>query len=130
MVEGRIITFAFFKWWYLIMPQKLFVYCKKLFVFLYDFFSISVCLKTLFAVWKRDMIDYQGLSLSDIFQAWTLNLASRFIGFMVKILTIIVYLIVSVLFLLLAILFFGFWLLYPFVIAYLVTSGIKIIIGG
>jgi len=130
MVLGNKITYVLWKWWYREMPQRFFSYFLKIFVFLFDFFSISICLRTLFSVWKRDLIDYQGLSLPDIFQAMTLNFASRFIGFLVKTLNIIAYTLIAFVYTAFTIVFLVFWYFYPLVILFLLTNGTRIILGG
>ena len=112
------------------MPPRFFAYFKKAFIWLFDFFSISICFKTLFSVWKRDMIDYQGLSITQIFEAWTLNFASRFIGFLVKTINISVYLIVACLFVIFSVIFIVFWFSYFLVIVYLVIMAFRILLGG
>lgn len=112
------------------MPPRFFVYFKKAFVWLFDFFSVSVCFKTLFSVWKRDLIDYQGLSITEILEAWTLNFASRFIGFLVKSINICVYLVVACCSLVFGAIFMVFWFFYPLAVAYLVIMAFRVIFGG
>jgi hypothetical protein len=81
----------FFSWWYTEAISGVFAYLKRLFVYVFDLFSIKICLTTLFSPWRRDNISYRNLSIPEIFQAWTLNLASRFVGLIVKLIVIASY---------------------------------------
>lgn len=120
-----ILGFKFLSWWYGEEFARLFAYFGKFFVYLYDLFSVEICLKTLFSVWRRDIIDYRNLGIREIFQAWTLNTASRLVGFVVKAFTILGYLIVTTVFIAAALFSTVFWLAFPAVIVGLIFYGIK-----
>jgi hypothetical protein len=96
-MEGSLIL-GLISWWYGARFNQFLKYLQKCFIFLFDFFSVEICLQTLFYVWRRDEIDGNGLSLGEKFQVFVLNLSSRFIGFIIKILTIALYLVVTVIF--------------------------------
>lgn len=108
----------------------MFLYLKAVQILNYDAFSVNIIFKTLFAPWKRDVLDYRGLALNQMFQVWMLNISSRIIGFLVKILVLIAYLfaelIISILSILLAIL----WPFLPILFIYLVIFGFWLIING
>ena len=89
---------AYFKWWYSENLARLWRFGGRFFVFIFDLFSVTICLKTLFAVWRRDQIDTHDLDIKEKLQAWSLNFASRFIGLFIKTITLIVYLITTLLF--------------------------------
>ncbi|MDO8444449.1 MAG: hypothetical protein Q7S80_03015 [bacterium] len=127
---GGYLATLFLIWWYGEEFQNVLQYFETFLVYLYDFFSVRICLSTLFAVWRRDRINYKGLALPDIFQAWTLNLASRIVGFFVKISTMLIYLIVSLLVIIFAAAFIISWLLLPLIVVALIYFGIKIILGS
>ncbi len=55
---------------------------------LYHLFSIPELLRTLFAPWKRDEIATEDLALSDKLQVFAGNMASRFIAFIIRTMTI------------------------------------------
>ena len=128
-MEGKSTLSSFVLWWYVGNRIRLLAFCRNFFVYLFDFFSVEICLRTLFDVWKRDRIDYHHLSLPQIFQAWVLNLASRFAGFFVKIFTLLTYVVVSTLFLAAAMAALVVWLFYPIVTVGLLVYGF-ILIGG
>jgi len=119
----------FLTWWYGEKFRNILEYFGVFLVYLFDLFSVRICLTTLFSVWRRDRVNYKGLALTEIFQAWSLNIASRIVGFFVKIATILVYILVSIALIVLAIVFLGLWLLFPLVIIGLIYLGFKIMAG-
>lgn len=124
-MEGNNLTSYFFKWWYGEAYLRLLKYLKAAYVFSFDLFSVKICLKTLFAPWKRDAISYDGLSLQQKFQVWSLNLASRLIGFMIKTMTVFCYLVFTVFLSIFAILAVVVWLFYPAIILFLIYRAFK-----
>ena len=119
-MEGKpILSIMFLSWWYGERFVQFCRYLEKMFLKITDLFSVEICLKTLFSVWRRDKIDYHNLSLKEMFEAWTLNLASSFIGFIVKSITLATYLILTIVFLSLAMAAILVWLLYPLIILFL-----------
>lgn len=54
----------------------------------FDFFSIDLLAKTLFLPWKRDEIDTSNMALEDKFRVWIMNLVSRLVGLVVRLITI------------------------------------------
>lgn len=128
-MEGKNPSLLFVLWWYDDVSAHLFTYLRKYFLYLADLFSVEICLKTLFAVWRRDEISYDALSIHERFEAWSLNLVSRFIGFLVKIFTLITYIVVSVIFLIIALVIILVWFLYPVIALSLIIYGLKIAIG-
>ncbi len=119
----------FLQWWYSEQFVNILKYFETFFVYLFDLFSVRVCLTTLFDVWRRDKTSYQGLSLPEILQAWSLNIVSRLIGAVVKTFTILAYLVVALFFLSLTLVFLLFWLLFPLIIIGLIYFGLINILG-
>lgn len=115
---------TYFYWWYAEEPAYLWhainIVTKKIF---YSF-SITLLLRTLFDPWKRDITSSEG-SIQTVYQVWLNNLVSRFVGFMVRLLTIIAGFIVTIIFYLIALLFFFIWLLLPVIIIYLIIHGFQ-----
>jgi hypothetical protein len=130
MGGGMNINLEFFAWWYRDQAKALFQDIKYFFAYLYDSFSVGICLTTLFDVWKRDRIDYTDLSLPEKLSAWSLNLASRFVGLAVKISVLFTYLLALIFFLLVAILLMVLWFLFPVIIIGLIYFGISMYLGG
>lgn len=119
---------TYFYWWYAEEPAYLWrainITTKKIF---YSF-SVSLLLRTLFDPWKRDAVTTEG-SLQTVYQVWLNNLVSRFVGFMVRFLTILVGLFLTILFFMVAILFFLAWLILPIIIIYLLVNGVESLYG-
>ncbi len=122
-------TTLFLQWWYSEEFLNVLQYFETFLAYLFDLFSVRICLSTLFAVWRRDKISYKGLPLKDIFQAWGLNIASRIVGFFVKAATLLVYLIISILAIVFAVIFLLAWLLFPLIILLLIYLGFKYLLG-
>lgn len=114
------LTTLFFKWWYGEAYTRLLKYIKAAYMKSADIFSVKICLRTLFAPWKRDLISYDGLTLQQKFEVWTLNLASRFIGALIKSMTLLSFLIFIVLVTVVSLLAMSIWLIYPLIVAYLI----------
>lgn len=78
---------------------------SNLFYFLFHFFSIPYLLRTLFSPWKRQVLGYEtpGFNLRKIFETITFNLISRTIGAIIRLSTIFIWLLATIL----AILSFG-----------------------
>lgn len=57
---------------------------------LYDFFSISLLLKTLLLPWKRDEINATNVSLDVVIRIWIMNMVSVLVGFTVRGMTIFI----------------------------------------
>jgi len=89
-----------------------------------DLFSVKISIRTLFAPWKRDKISYEGLTLQQKFQVWSLNMASRFIGLIIKVIALTIYLIAVVAVSIFSVFLIIFWPLMPFVALYLIVIGI------
>ncbi len=117
---GNNLTIMFFAWWYGEAYARLLKYIKASYVFFTDLFSVRICLRTLFAPWKRDEISYEGLSLQQKFQVWTLNLASRLIGAAIKTITIFLYIIFIIFLSVFSLTAIIIWTTYPLIIVFLI----------
>lgn len=120
----------FFVWWYKDAFVHLFAWIKKVYLYLADLFSVKICFFTLFAPWKRDQISYEGLSLKQMFEVLTLNLSSRIIGAIIKLLTILTYLITTLLFIPVSFALVICWMLYPLIIIGLLVLGFRYTFGA
>jgi hypothetical protein len=118
----------YFSWWYGHAYRHLLTYIRAAYIFITDLFSVKISMKTLFAPWKRDQISYESLSLQQKFQAFTLNVASRFVGFIVKITTLFCYLVAVAVVSLISIVIIVAWPLYPLIAILLVYTGVKLIL--
>lgn len=128
-MEGAVsLPVLFFSWWYSIAYRRVFRYVRAIYIHTYDLFSVKIIFVTLFAPWKRDQISYEGLSLQQKFEVWTLNLASRFVGFAIKIITLSIFIGFVILETALSIVFIIAWPFYPLVLALLIYFGVRLAI--
>lgn len=113
------------------MLTATFDYFKHLLAYLYDFFSVKICLTTLFSVWRRDTNSYTGpgLNIKAMFESMVLNLASIVVGFCVKIGTLATYLLMTILFIVLMTVYIIAWIFFPLIIAALIYIGLKYTLG-
>lgn len=125
MQEGTSNLFLlFFSWWYKYLPYRLFSACKALLITITDLFSVKMILPTLFAPWKRDLLSYENLSLQQKFQVMTLNLASRIIGFLIKISVFSGYIVMILISLAIFVAAFALWLAFPLAIIILLILAV------
>jgi hypothetical protein len=87
---------VFFSWWYGEGWTQVAKSFNKRIGLVASEFSVNQLLATLFAPWRR-IITYPGASLSDKFHAWTDNVFSRTIGFIIRLLVLLTALIVTIL---------------------------------
>lgn len=120
-MEGKAnLTVLFFSWWYKGAVDNLLKYIKAAYIYSADLFSVRICLRTLFDPWKRDALSYEGLNIQQKFNTWTLNLASRLVGLMIKLLTLLGYLLFTVLLTIISVAILLIWIFYPLIIFYLI----------
>ena len=121
---------TYFSWWYYDEPAYLWrcltIVVKKV----YASFSVGILLRTLFDPWKRDVYGAENPSLDMRFKIFLDNLISRFVGFTVRVFTIIIGLILTFMVLILLLGLFAVWLLMPVLIVGLLINGIRLVLNG
>lgn len=114
---------AFLSWWYgdgwLKIAANLDGHIKGVL----NAFSVNQLLHTLFAPWRR-IVSYPGASLSDKFHAWSDNLFSRTIGFVIRLMVILAALLTVIAVTFLNLIEFMAWPLLPVGIIGFVIAGI------
>jgi len=120
----------FFLWWYGYLPRRLFSATQALAIILADLFSVRQIFPTLFAPWKRDVQSYEGLTLQQRFQVLMLNLASRLIGFLIKIFVLLTFIVIFTASMLLFLVLFLLWLAFPLVVIFLIFIGVSGLISN
>ena len=116
------------KWWYGIAYRRVFKYIRAVFIYTADLFSVKIIFVTLFAPWKRDVISYEGLTLQQKFEVWSLNMASRFVGFVIKVIALTIYLIFTIFETAVSFALIIIWPLYPLILIGLIYYGISLLI--
>jgi len=114
----------FFSWWYHYLPRRLYLVFKALVITLFDLFSVKLTFKTLFAPWKRDVLSYEGLAIQQKFQVLMMNLASRFIGFIVKTFVFATFVVAFAATIVIFFCAFILWLAFPIVVVALLILGV------
>lgn len=121
---------TYFSWWYydelLYLWRSIKIITKK---FLSSF-SIAVLLRTIFDPWKKDVVYLENPSLDARLKAMVNNLFSRCIGFVIRIFTIAIGLILTGIVFTLLISVFLVWLLMPVIIITLLVMGVRSIQNG
>lgn len=122
--------FTYLTWWYGDALKTILkateVYTKKT----YDNFSISVLFATLFSPWKRDVVMVQNASLDVRYKVWLENLISIFIGFAVRLITIVTGLVLTMVIFAVFMIGLIIWALMPIVILFLIFNGIRVLTNG
>jgi hypothetical protein len=97
----------------------------NLVAFIFKFFSIKSLLATLFTPWERMGESYRrGFNLEAWAETFIVNTILRFVGFVVRFLTIIFGLTASLLGLFLALTAIIFWLVAPFLLLFILSLGL------
>lgn len=120
---------TYFSWWYGTELKFLWQAIGTMIAKIYSFFSISLLIKTLFDPWKRDVVSAENLSINDRFRLLIGNLVSRFVGFLIRFVTILIGLFFTLAFALLMIVFLVVWLFLPIIIILLIFNGTRIILN-
>ncbi len=113
------------KWHYGRGITELVFNLKNLVIFVFNFFSIPVLLRTLVSPWERMGESYKkGFDLESWAETFVLNSIMRFVGLLIRTITIFLGLILSSISFLLAILVFLSWILMPFLLLFFLGIGI------
>ena len=98
---------------------------KNFFVFLFNFFSISLLIRTLFSPWHRMQENYT--KIEDFFGNLIVNTLMRIVGAVIRLIFIIMGVISLVLCAVLGLVALAFWLVLPFLLIYTFLQGINLL---
>jgi len=76
--------YEYFCWWYSVGLRQAWWSAGFILKEITDFFSLEALVRTWFAPWKNDVLTGRNLALSDQIKIWEQNIASRFVGFVVR----------------------------------------------
>ena len=110
---------SYFKWHYFEAFFDMYRVLTNYLWFVYNFFSIPDLLHTLFSPWKR-MSDHSGKFIENLI----VNLMMRFVGFFLRILTILIGLLSLIFVLFSGVAVFLVWVFIPIIIPVLLVIGI------
>ncbi len=119
----------FFSWYYKDAPKSILGIWRNFILFISNYFSIILLLKTLFAPWRRIAESYgRGFDFGRFISALTLNLFSRIIGFIIRSVVVAIGIAAEILVSILGAAIFIFWFFLPFVLVWAFWQGIILII--
>ena len=125
----RIILLRFWAWYYTGAVKSLVKIWKDFIIFVKEYYSIPLLLKTLISPWKRDVTRRpRGLDIKKLFEALFFNLISRGIGFLIRSITVVIGLVS-----LIGVIVFGFlalvlWLILPALLVFFIVVGALLLI--
>ena len=122
----KMIILQFWRWYYSGAVKSLIRVWRNFIIFVREYFSIPLLLRTLFASWHRDITKYgRGFSVKNFLETLIFNLISRGTGFVIRTIAII-----AGLFCLLAVIILGcaaliIWLILPFLLILMIVFGLS-----
>jgi hypothetical protein len=114
---------AFFSWWYGEGWSQVVSSLSSRLDSVASAFSVNQLLSTLFAPWRR-IITYPGASLAEKFHAWSDNIFSRTIGFIIRLIVLLTALLISIVVVLISLVELVIWPLLPIGIVAGVIAGL------
>ncbi len=126
----RVIVVKFWGWYYFGAIRSLIKIWHNFIIFVREYYSIPLLLKTLVSPWKRDITRRpRGLDIKKLLEVLAFNLISRGLGFIIRLFTIIIGLICLISVIVLGFLALIIWLILPLVLAFLIIIGLTLISG-
>ena len=116
---------SFFSWWYGRGWQQVAKSLTSRVRGVANAFSVQQLLRTLFAPWRRIM-SYPGASLGDRLRAWSDNVFSRVVGFVVRLLVLFTALVTVIVVAALTVIELVLWPLLPLAVPGCIVAGIII----
>ena len=116
-IKKENIFVTWFFWQFLEMPKFLLGVWKNYILFALNYLSLPVLLKSLFAPWRRYRWNYPKIiDVGELLTTFFSNVFSRFLGFLMRIVLIIIGAIFQIFVLIIGAIIFLLWLLVPFII--------------
>ncbi len=121
-----VFMYNYFFWHYTEGTKEYLEIWRNYIRFFWRFFSVKLLLKTLFWPWRRDVTRHgRGFDPQEFLQVLAFNFISRFMGALVKLVTVAFCLLTELLIVILGAAFFVVWLFLPVVILAFLLLGIK-----
>ncbi len=126
----RIIILQFWGWYYSGAVKSLVKIWKNFIIFVREYYSVSLLLRTLFYPWRRDATKYgRGFSFKNFFETLSFNLISRGLGFFIRSITIVIGLVCLLGVIILGFLALIIWLVLPVALLFFIIIGL-LLLGG
>lgn len=118
----------YFYWQYFLAPRWILSFYANLQRAILNLFSVKLMLKTLFSHWHKDIVPYRPGSISDLALAFSWNLISRAIGFLLRSVILSLWIATEIIFIPLAISLLIIFFLWPLLMITAIAAGIALII--
>jgi len=129
IVLRKPIILRFWGWHYGRAVKGLVGIWKNFIIFVREYYSIPLLLRTLVAPWRRDITRRpRGLDIKKLFESFAFNLISRSIGFFIRSITIIIGFICLLGVIILGILALIIWLLLPVILLFFIIKGLLLLL--
>jgi hypothetical protein len=129
-LRKKIIVLQFWSWYYTGAVRSLIKTWRDFIIFVREYYSIPLLLKTLFYPWRRDITKYgRGFSIKKFLETLSFNLISRGLGFFARIFIIILGFICLVGVIVLGALALIIWLILPAVLLFFIIMGLMLLAG-
>lgn len=129
-LRKKIIVLQFWSWYYTGAVRSLIKTWRDFIIFVREYYSISLLLKTLFCPWRRDITKYgRGFSIKNFLETLSFNLISRGLGFFARIFIIILGFICLLGVIILGSLALIVWLILPVVLLFSIVMGLLLLAG-
>ena len=121
--------FQFFHWYFVLAPKDILSIWAGYLQANLHYFAIILLLRTLFAPWHRDLEGYgRGFDFGRYFRVFTMNMVSRGVGFVVRLVVVLVGLSAEVLILAAGLVFLIFWIVAPVILTIMLIKGLSMIL--
>ena len=115
------IILRFWSWYYYGAIKNLIRIWRDFIIFVREYYSIPLLLRTLISPWKRDITRKpRGLNIKKLIETFAFNAISRSLGFFVRSITIIIGLICLIGVILLGFIAIIIWIVLPFILAFFI----------
>lgn len=126
----EIIILRFWGWYYSGAVKSLIKIWRNFIIFVREYYSIPLLLKTLIVPWRRDITRRpRGLDIKKLFEALAFNLISRGIGFIIRSITVVIGLICLIGIIILGFVTLVIWLILPMVLLFFIVVGVLLLAG-
>ncbi len=117
-------------WHYVSAPYWLLEFFTNVQRWLWQYFSVPIMLRTLFAHWRRDRVSYRAGSIQGILLAWAWNIISRGMGTILRTLVLMSWLVAEAVVTVSFIIIFIAFMAWPLIILTTAAAGFGLLIVG
>ena len=124
------VILRFWAWYYTDAIKSLVKIWHNFIVFVREYYSIPLLLRTLFYPWRHDITKYgRGFSFKNFFETLSFNMISRGIGFTVRFFTVILGLVSLIGVIILGLIALILWIILPITLLFFIILGFLLLTG-